>query len=89
MNVTLTRLINQINAMMPLIDEASREQDKNPRVKLHFDRFVDAEGVEHQGLRQDLLAIRDALIRHIDRPALEPKTIKPLEHDFVGGRHEF
>ena len=89
MNVTITRIINQINAIMPLIDKAKSEQDKNPRIKVHFDSFKGADNKLHPGLRQDLITIRNSLIGYINKPAIEPKTIKPLANDFIGGSHEF
>ncbi|HFL2715773.1 TPA: hypothetical protein ACGWTM_002961 [Legionella pneumophila] len=84
LNQTLVRVINQINAIMPLLDEAQTEIEPNSRIQLHIDTFKDASGITHAGLRTDLLSIRNALIEYINKPALEPKTIKPLALDFIG-----
>ncbi|WP_115304162.1 hypothetical protein [Legionella beliardensis] len=84
LNETLVRLINQINAMMPLLDEAQDEQEPNARIALHVERFVDGEGKTHAGLRDDLVAIRNSLIDFINQPAIAPKIIKPLALDYVG-----
>lgn len=84
LNQTLVRIIQQINALMPLLDEAQTEIPPNTRITLHIDSFEGEDGNMHLGLRDDLLSIRTALIEYINQPALEPKTIEPLEHDFIG-----
>ncbi|PJE14673.1 hypothetical protein [Legionella sp.] len=81
---TLVRVINQINAIMPLLDEAQTEIEPNTRIQLHIESFEGSDGKSHPGLRNDLLAIRNALIDYINKPAIEPKTIKPLALDFIG-----
>lgn len=84
LNQTLVRVINQINAVMPLLDEAQSEIEPNTRIQLHIESFEGADGKNHPGLRNDLLAIRNALVDYINKPAIEPKTIKPLSLDFIG-----
>lgn len=84
LNQTLVRVINQINAIMPLLDEAKGEIEPNTRMQLHIEPFEGADGKTHAGLRSDLLSIRNALIEYINKPAIEPKTIKPLALDFIG-----
>ena len=84
LNQTLVRIINQINAIMPLLDEAQSEIEPNTRIRLHIEPFQGSDGNLHPGLRTDLLSIRNALIDYINKPAIEPKTIKPLALDFIG-----
>ena len=84
LNETLVRLINQINAMLPLLDEAKDELEPNARITLHVDGFIGADGQQHPGVREDLIAIRNGLIEFINQPSIAPKTIKPLALDFVG-----
>ncbi|WP_028389154.1 hypothetical protein [Legionella fairfieldensis] len=84
LNETLVRLINQINAMMPLLDEASEETESNARLVFHIDSFIGPDGKKRAGVRDDLLAIRNSLIEFINQPAVAPKTIKPLALDYVG-----
>ena len=83
LNNTLVRIINQINATLPLLDEAQSEIEPNARIQLHINSFEGSDGKIHPGLREDLLAIRNALIEYINKPAIEPKTVKPLPMDFV------
>lgn len=84
LNQTLVRVINQINAIMPLLDEAKTEIEPNTRIQLHIESFEGSDGKTHFGLRNDLLVIRNALIDYINTPAIEPKIIKPLALDFIG-----
>lgn len=84
LNQTLVRIINQINAIMPLLEEAQNEIEPNTRIQLHIEAFESADGKIHPGLRNDLFSIRNALIEYINKPAIAPKTIKPLALDFIG-----
>ena len=84
MNPTLVRLINQMDAMMPLIDEAKAEQNPTARVTFHFDTWRDSAGQQHDGFRQSLLRMRQALVDQINQPSLTPAVVTPLTDDFVG-----
>ena len=83
LNETLVRIINQINAIKPLLDEAQSEISLNARIQLHINGFKDAEGHYHAGLRDDLLAIRNGLIDYINQPTIAPRKVTPLALDFV------
>lgn len=83
MNETLVRMINQIDAMMPLVQKAEKEQPKNERFAFHFTQFEGSDGEPHNGLKEDLLEIRQALIAQINTPSVDPYHIKPLNNDFV------
>lgn len=83
-NNSLVRVINQINAILPLLDEAESEIEPNARIRLHIDTFEGTDGSQHPGVRDDLKSIRNALIDYINKPAIEPKTVKPLAYDFIG-----
>ena len=83
LNETLVRIINQINAIMPLLDEAQTELNPNSRIQLNIESFNDDEGHHHAGVREDLLMIRNGLIDYINQPVIAPRKIKPLNNDFV------
>ena len=83
MNQTMVRMINQIDALFPLIEQASKEQDKTARVQFHFNSWVDANGVKHDGLKDNLLEIRTALVNQINQSNLTPKRIAPMNGDYV------
>ena len=84
LNDTLVRIINQLNATLPLLDEAQDQITKNSRIQLHINAFEGPDGKTHPGVRQDILSIRNALIGFINKPALAPKTIQPLALDYIG-----
>lgn len=84
MNQTMVRMINQIDALFPLIEQAAKEQDKAARVQFHFNSWVDANGVKHDGLKDNLLEIRAALVNQINQSNLTPKQIAPMNGDYVG-----
>ncbi|HAT8409175.1 TPA: hypothetical protein GCU62_04740 [Legionella pneumophila] len=83
LNETLVSIINQINAIMPLLDEAQTQVTPNARIQLQIEGFEDLQGQHHSGLREDLLNIRNGLIDYINQPIIAPRKIKPLEMDFV------
>lgn len=83
LNETLVRIINQLNAIMPLLDEAQAQISPNARIQLQIEGFEDAQNQHHAGLREDLLNIRNGLIDYINQPVIAPRKIKALEMDFV------
>lgn len=83
LNNILVQVINQINTTLPLLDEAKNEIEPNSRIQVHIESFEGEDGKQHPGVRNDLITIRNALIDYINKPAIEPKTIKPLEFDFI------
>ena len=84
LNTTLVRVINQLNAILPLLDEAEDEIEPNDRIRLHIDSFEGSDDKKHPGVRDDVKSIRNALIDYINKPAIEPKTVKPLVFDVIG-----
>ena len=87
MNETLVKMVNQLEAVKPLINQAKQEQSANPRIKIHFDSWMSVDGKTHQGLRQDIEAIQASLISAIDRKNSDPKVYQPIKGDFVGKDH--
>lgn len=83
LNETLVRVINQINAIQPLLDKAKTEVSPNARIQLHIETFEGPDGKKHPGLRGDLISIRNALIDYINHPVIAPRVIEPLEMDFI------
>ena len=87
MKATLVKIVNQLEAIKPLISQAKAEQSANPRIKIHFDRWVDANGITHPGLRQDIEGIQAALIQAINARNNGPRIYKPITGDFTGQQH--
>ena len=87
MKDTLVEIINQLQAAKLLINQAQNEQPANPRVKIHFDAWVDANKQKHQGLRQDIEAIQQALMQAVNQQTIEPRSYAPVTDDFIGDGH--
>jgi RAQPRD family integrative conjugative element protein len=87
MKEVLVKIIKQLEATKPLLNEAQQIQSPYPRVKIHFDPWIDANGVTHPGLRQDILRIQRALIHAVNRDNMEPRSYQPIKDDFIGQDH--
>lgn len=83
MKETLVQIIDACEAIKILINKADKEQDKNPRYKVHFNSFKDANGATHNGLRDDINEIQKSLIGIVNDEARTPRKVENLEHDFV------
>ena len=83
MKETLIRIINQLQSIKPLITQAKQQQPDNPRIKVHFDRFIGADGKWQNGLRQDIDVIQQALINIVNQESIEPRSYQPINNDFI------
>jgi len=87
LNETLVRVINQINAIMPLLDEAQDEIEPNARIQLHIESFEGADGLKHFGVRndgtkewiRDRLGIESSKIHEVPDPGL---FVPHEDHDY-------
>ena len=59
--VYLVQIINQLDAIKPLIIAAKNEQAKNIRVQFHYTAFRDSNGKLHNGLLEDIAEIKKVL----------------------------
>jgi len=84
MKDTLVKIINQLQAAKLLINQAQNEQPTNPRIEIHFDSWVDANKQKHNGLRQDIEAIQQALMQAVNQQTIEPRTYAPITDDYIG-----
>ena len=67
----LARIIHEIQAIDPLITEASSQANPDARVRFQY-----------EWLRQDLGRIRLELQEHVDASRSEPRTFPSLRGDF-------
>ena len=67
----LARVIHEIQAIQPLIMEASSQANPDARIRFQYD-----------WLRQDLNRIRHGIEEHINAPRSEPRTFPPLRGDY-------
>lgn len=83
LNEQLVRIINQLNAIKPIISEAERYQSKNAPIKLHLKAFKGADGKTHNGVSEDIELIKKGLIAYLNKPVIAPKKVSPIEGDFI------
>ena len=67
----LARIIHELQAVGPLIDQAASQANPDARIRFQYD-----------WLRQDLDRIRLGIQTHIDAPRSEPRTFPPLSGDY-------
>ena len=79
----LLRIINQLNAIKPVIREAQRYQVQNAPVKLHLKAFEGADNKTHNGVDEDIELIKKGLIAYLNRPVIAPKKVSPIAGDFI------
>jgi RAQPRD family integrative conjugative element protein len=86
MKESLVKIIHQLEAIKPLLNEAERAQPFNTRIKIHFGSWIDANGTRHLGLRQDILTIQKALLHAVNQESIEPRVYQSIKNDFIGGQ---
>ena len=87
MKLTLVKIVNQLQALKPLINQAKNEQTANPRYKVHFNSWVGSDGIKHSGLKNDIEEIQKALVAAIQNSDSSPREYGPIKGDYVGSDH--
>ena len=54
-------MINQLDALKPLIIAANKEQEPNARIKFHYTFYRDFNGITHNGLLEDIHEIKKGI----------------------------
>ena len=67
----LARIDHELQAIEPLITEASSQANPDARIRFQYD-----------WLRHDLDRIRHGIDQHINAPRSEPRTFPPLRGDY-------
>ncbi len=67
----LARLIHELEALAPLIQEAAANAEPDSRIRFQYD-----------WLRQDLARVRMGIAEHINAPRAEPRKVPPLKGDY-------
>lgn len=79
----LQQILNQLNAVQSLILAAQKEQPKNIRITFHYTKFRDSQGQRHNGLLEDVQAIKAGIVQKLSQPSIEPRVVKPLNGDYL------
>lgn len=82
-NTYLIQIVNQLNAIQPLILAAQKEQPANTRIQFHYTKYRDAQGKMHNGLLEDVNAIKQGIIEKINQTPVEPRVVNPIKGDYL------
>lgn len=79
----LRQLLNQLNAMKPLIIAASKEQPKTNRIAFHYMSYRDSHGKIHNGLIDDINRIEQEIRAKLYHLPPEPHSIPSIKGDYI------
>lgn len=79
----LTQMLNQIDAMQSLIIAAEKAQPANTRIKFHYTRYKDSHGNIHNGLQEDVQAIKSGITQKLNDTSVEPRVVAPIKGDYL------
>jgi RAQPRD family integrative conjugative element protein len=71
-NEDLIRIIQVLNSLTPIIDEAKLQQDKNTRIQFQYDR-----------LQSDIQKIKAGIEEKLHKTTMEPRVVTPISGDYL------
>ncbi len=71
-HTALARVLNVLDSLTPLINEAESQQEQHARLQFHYD-----------WLRDDINQIKQGIEQKLKTPCIEPRIIKPLKGDYL------
>ena len=77
----LIQMINQLEAMKPLVLAAKHEQLTNLRLQFHYTSYYDSHG-KHNGLFEDINAIEQGIKDKLSQTSIEPHRFAPIKGDY-------
>jgi hypothetical protein len=80
-HIYLTQIVNQLDAIKPLIQAASRVQPKTHRRLFHYTAWQDAKNKWHPGLLDDLNQIESRIEKKLNH--VEPALFLPIQGDYL------
>ena len=80
--IYLTQIINQLDALRPLILAADKEQDQNNRIKFHYFTYRDSNENPHNGLLEDVIAIKKGIQERLNQSTPEPRNFQKIKGDY-------
>jgi len=81
-NVYLKQIVNQLDAVQPLILAAEKAQPKNKRIQFHYTKYKDAQGIVHNGLLEDIQVIKKGINQKLDQVSAEPRQVMAIKGDY-------
>lgn len=81
--IYLMKILNQLNAIKPLVLSAAKEQPQENRVKFHYTSYYDAKGRQHNGLLEDINAIEQGINEKLNSVLSTQHVFQPIVGDYV------
>lgn len=78
----LLQIINQLEAIKPLILAAKKEQLPNLRLQFHYTAYYD-DGKKHNGLLEDINEIEQGIKEKLSQSSMEPHRFIPIKGDYI------
>ena len=85
--IYLTQVLNQLNAIKPLLVSAAREQPTSNRVTFHYTKFRHSDGKISNGIIEDINEIENGIREKLHYSSRSPHTFKPIKGDYVKSFH--
>jgi RAQPRD family integrative conjugative element protein len=79
----LIQMLNQLDALKPLVIAASEEQVKNTRVKFHYTSFMNSSGKPQNGLLDDINEIEKGIHARINQTDVAPHKFDAINGDYI------
>lgn len=84
MNQTLVQVVEQLQQLKPLIQQAAAEEPQDLSAQVHFTAFVGPNGQIQNGVMEDLNALQSGIEQIINLQQIDPKNYAPISGDYVG-----
>lgn len=81
--IYLIQIINQLEAIKPLVISAHQEQETGARIKFRYTSYHDANGVSHNGLLEDINAIEKGIQEKLNHTISEPRYFQTMNGDYL------
>lgn len=81
--IYLIQILNQLDAMQPMIIAAQKAEPLNTRIRFHYTKFTDAQGNVRNGLLEDIQSIKQGIEEEINKVPIEPRVIKAINGDYI------
>jgi RAQPRD family integrative conjugative element protein len=81
--IYLTQIMNQLDAIKPLIIAANNEQEKGTRIKFRYTSYRDSNGMSHNGLLEDINIIQKGIQEKLNQTLSEPRHFQAIKGDYL------
>jgi RAQPRD family integrative conjugative element protein len=86
--IYLIQMLNQLNALKPLIISASNEQQKNSRFQFRYTAFVNSNGKLQNGLLEDINELKKGIQARLNQKEVESQRFEPIKGDYISHDHQ-